>query len=108
MGEAGIQPSEFWQLQWWEVRSIIRGYARRNREQWSMTRWHAFNIMCAMPYCDMRKDGIFKASDLITFPWERPAHAVTAQDADDAAELLRREKERMATMNPDKGQPTRR
>ena len=36
-----------------------------------MTRWHAFNIMAAMPYCDLKKAGIYSPSDLIAFPWDK-------------------------------------
>ena len=35
-----------------------------------MTRWHAFNIMAAMPYCDLKKAGIYAPTDLIAFPWD--------------------------------------
>lgn len=70
VGEIGIQPDAFWRLAWWEVRSIIRGYNRRHRQMWSAVRWHAYNVMSAIPYCDLRKNNINRPKDLIEFPWD--------------------------------------
>ena len=72
MGEIGIPPLRFkCGLKWWEIRSIIRGYNRRERGMWSATRWQTYNLMCAIPYCDLEKGGIRKPTDLIKFPWEK-------------------------------------
>ena len=71
VGEIGIPPLRFrCGLKWWEIRSIIRGYNRRARGMWSSVRWQTYNLMCAIPYCDLSKNGIHKPTDLIRFPWE--------------------------------------
>jgi hypothetical protein len=71
VGEIGVPPLRFREgLKWWEIRSIIRGYNRRQRGMWSATRWHTYNIMAAIPYCDLDKAGIKKPTDLIRFPWD--------------------------------------
>lgn len=71
MGEIGRDRREFlYDMQWWEVRSVIRGYRRRRRDLWSATRWHAITILQAMPYFDLKKAGIHNPTDLILFPWD--------------------------------------
>ena len=71
VGEIGVPPLRFRVgLKWWEIRSIIRGYNRRQRGMWSSTRWQTYNLMCAIPYCDLTKAGIHKPTDLIKFPWD--------------------------------------
>ncbi len=72
MGEIGIDRKEYlYELTYCDTLMISRGYVRRYRNLWSATRWHAFNIMSAIPYCDLRQNGIFEPTDLIKFPWER-------------------------------------
>ena len=78
MGEVGIQPSAFYRLEWWQLRSIIRGYNRRRRDGWSQTRWHAFNTMQC--FADLRKAGINRPTDLIKFPWERVAETIVSDE----------------------------
>ena len=81
MGEIGISPDRFkYGLRWWEIRCIIRGYNRRTREPWSMARWQTYNLMCAIPYCDLSKAGIQRPTDLIRFPWEREQAAPITED----------------------------
>lgn len=70
MGEIGRTHEEFMHsLCSWQIRSIIRGYYRRNRDLWSATRWQTFNLMCCS-MADLKSAGIYKPTDLITFPWE--------------------------------------
>lgn len=95
VGEIGIDPDKFSRLKWWELRAVIRGYNRRHRHLWSVTRWHAFNIMSAIPYTDLQKAGITKPTDLIKFPWEmEPSAPIT----DEEAEELKREMEALNSM----------
>ena len=71
MGEIGISPDRFrYGLLWWEIKAIIRGYNRRDRSLWSATRWQTYNLM-AVSMADLKKAGIYKPTDLITFPWEK-------------------------------------
>ncbi|MBQ1977145.1 MAG: hypothetical protein II225_00175, partial [Ruminococcus sp.] len=74
----GIQPSAFYRLEWWQLRSIIRGYNRRRRDGWSQTRWHAYNVMQC--FADLRKAGINRPADLIKFTWERVAETIVSED----------------------------
>ena len=78
MGEVGIQPSAFYRLEWWQLRSIIRGYNRRRRDGWSQARWHAYNVMQC--FADLKKAGIHRPTDLIKFPWERVAEITVSEE----------------------------
>lgn len=70
MGEIGISRHEFYyELRWWEVKAIVRGYNRRHRDMWSATRWQTYHILLAS-MVDIKKAGITKPSDLIQFPWD--------------------------------------
>ena len=95
MGEVGIQPSAFYRLEWWQLRSIIRGYNRRRRDGWSQTRWHAFNVMQC--FADLKKAGINRPADLIKFPWERVAEITISQEDIDELQA------EMAAMNANQG-----
>ena len=37
---------------------------------WSAIRWHAYNVMSAMPYTDLQKAGIRSPRDLLHFDWD--------------------------------------
>jgi len=82
VGEIGFPRREFLHdLQWWEVHSIIRGFNRRIRHPWSMTRWQTYQLMSA--FCggeSMRKVGIHNPTDLIKFTWEREAPPPVSQE----------------------------
>jgi hypothetical protein len=81
VGEIGVPPLRFREgLKWWEIRSIIRGYNRRHRDMWSSARWQTYNLMCAIPYCDLKKGGIYKPTDLIKFPWDEAKDILPTQD----------------------------
>lgn len=70
MGEIGIPRLEYlYDLQYWEIMLIVRGYNRRHRDLWSSTRWSTFYIMSTQ--ADLGKAGIFNPTDLIKFPWEQ-------------------------------------
>lgn len=71
VGEIGISRHEFlYDIQFWEAKRIIRGYYKRHRDMWSAIRWHAYNVMSAMPYTDLQKAGIRSPRDLLHFDWD--------------------------------------
>ena len=89
VGEIGIPREDFlYHMQWWEIRSVIKGYERRKRDPWSIARWHAYNIMASMPYCDLKNAGIHHPTDLIRFPWDDNDEHNTAISDDEAADLI--------------------
>ena len=94
MGEIGIQPDHFLQLEWWQLRSIIRGYNRRLNQMWSANRWQTYHIMEAQVGTDnLRKSGIRNPTDLIKLPSDRqPTVEVSQEEVD----MLQAE---MAAMN---------
>jgi hypothetical protein len=71
VGEIGIPRREYlYELEYWEVVLIVRGYFRKSREMWSATRWQTYNLMC-VSMADLKKVGIYRPTDLIRFPWEK-------------------------------------
>lgn len=71
MGEIGIPRLEYlYDLEYWEIVLIVRGYFRKSREMWSATRWQTYNLMC-VSMADLKKVGIYRPTDLIRFPWEK-------------------------------------
>ena len=94
VGEIGFPRREYlYEISFWETRRILRGYRNRYRDMWSAMRWHAFNIMSAMPFTDLQKAGITKPSDLIQFPWDKAivteADIPTDEDVEETVQLLR-------------------
>lgn len=88
MGEIGISRREFlFDLRFWEVRRIIRGYRRRQRPSWEQARLNAFYIMSAM--ADLSKAGIRSDRDLITFPWEKEETKSDSLPSDEEVEEMR-------------------
>ena len=78
MGEIGIPRLEYlYELEYWEVVLIVRGYFRKSREMWSATRWQTYNLMC-VSMADLKKVGIYRPTDLIRFPWEKDLPEVGA------------------------------
>lgn len=93
MGEIGLSREEYlYELQYWEILLIVRGYARRNREMWSAIRWQTFCLMCVS--ADLKKAGIYSPTDLIRFPWDKTeGDGAGSLTQDDIAELQRQMKE---------------
>lgn len=88
VGEIGTSRKEYlYDLDYWEILLISRGYQNRARNLWSAMRWHAYNVMSAIPYCDLKKGGIRKPQDLITFPWEE--HKASLPTEDEKEDVLR-------------------
>lgn len=86
VGEIGIDRREYlYDLLYWEIALIIRGYFRRDRSMWSATRWQTYNLMCVQ--ADTKKAGINSPKDLIKFPWEKEEEA--SVDLPTSAEIER-------------------
>lgn len=65
MGEIGIQHNTVLDdLKLWQIRSIIRGYQKRHREQWHQTRFLAWIVANGFG------GKIDTPEELITFSWE--------------------------------------
>lgn len=82
MGEIGITTGQFYYgLRWWEIKSIIRGYNRRHRDQWSATRWQTYNLMCAFAGSkSLNESGIHGPKDLLPLPWDTEDDIPTLSD----------------------------
>lgn len=79
MGEIGVSREEYlYEMRYWEILLIVRGYSRRNRDMWSAIRWQTFSLMCIS--ADLKKVGIYSPTDLLRFPWDKT-------DQDDAGSL---------------------
>ena len=92
VGEIGFPREEFlFLLKWWEIKAIIDGYRKRERTFCVMTRWSTFMTMCT-GMADMKKAGLHKPEDLLTFPWEKNKNMPTAEDIDLMQALLWGEK----------------
>ena len=92
VGEIGFPREEFlYVLKWWEIKAIIDGYRKRERTFCVMTRWSTFMTMCT-GMADMKKAGLHKPEDLLTFPWEKNKNMPTAEDIDLMQALLWGEK----------------
>ena len=82
MGEIGITTGQFYYgLRWWEIKSIIRGYNRRHRDQWSAARWQTYNLMCAFTGSkSLSENGIHCPKDLLPLPWDTDDAIPISQD----------------------------
>ena len=86
MGEIGFSRHEFlYELVWWEVRSIIRGYNARHHHGWEQARLVAYNAH----YCMGSKDTPPTVTEWIKFPWEQSTESGSAMPTDEEVERLR-------------------
>lgn len=86
MGEIGFPRREFlYDLVWWEVRSIIRGYNARHHHGWEQARLVAYNAH----YCMGSKETPPTVSEWIKFPWEQSAESGSAIPTNEEVERLR-------------------
>ena len=85
MGEIGLDRREYlFDIMYWELVLIDRGYAHRHREEWSMTRWATWYIISSQSSKEaMQEAGLFKITDLITFPWEKKVSVVPKEVQDE-------------------------
>ena len=80
MGEIGISRHEFYyELKWWEVRSIIRGYNARHHHGWEQARLVAYNAR----FCMGSKDPLPTVTEWLKFPWEQKAVNPVSQEVVD-------------------------
>ena len=83
MGEIGFPRLEFlYELRWWEVKSIIRGYNARHHQGWEQARLVAYNAR----FCMGSKDPLPRVTEWIKFPWEK--ETVIPITDDERAELV--------------------
>ena len=83
MGEIGFSRHEFlYDLSWWEVKAVIRGYNARHHQGWEQARLVAHQVH----YCMGVKQGetAKTATEWITFPWERTQDGEPADLPSDA------------------------
>lgn len=88
MGEIGFPRREFlYDLVWWEVRSIIRGYNARHHHGWEQARLVAYNAH----YCMGSKEPPPTVTEWIKFPWEQStdSDSGSAMPTDEEVERLR-------------------
>ena len=96
VGEIGIERNVFYyELRWWEVKSIVRGYRKRSRTFCTMLRWSTFMQMNT-GMADLKKAGIYEPQDLIKFPWETEEKQPEEQWTD---EDIQREREWLIAKN---------
>ena len=98
VGEIGISRHEFYyELKWWEVRSIIRGYNARHHAGWEQARLVAYNAH----YCMGAKNTPPVVSEWIKFPWEKDietsdgGNMPSASDIEEMRRMMREENARL-------------
>ena len=100
VGEIGFQRREFLHdLKWWEVKSIIRGYRRRERTSCIMSRRMTFwQVKTSM--ADTKK--ISTPSDLWPLPWDKEekdtAPQITEEEQQEMQDLIKAENARRAAL----------
>jgi hypothetical protein len=99
VGEIGVPRCEYlYELEYWEIALIVRGYFRRNREMWSATRWQTYNLMC-VSMANIKRAGIYRPTDLIKFPWEKEVsegggHILTNEEVAEMRRMMMEENAR--------------
>jgi hypothetical protein len=79
VGEIGFDRHEFlYDLKFWEIRSIIRGYNARYHAGWEQARFVGYNAH----YCMGSKDPVPDVEQWWPFPWEKP-DPISQDDIDD-------------------------
>ena len=95
VGEIGIDRTTYlYELPFWEIRLIIRGYYRRHRANWEQARLVAY---CAA-HCMGSKTPPPSVEEWLRFTWqnEYSHEEITQDEYDDLQDLLRQENERLA------------
>lgn len=95
VGEIGIERNTFlYQLREWEIIAIIKGYRRRNREQWEMHRHVGMTICCALGA------KLNSANEYLPLPWDNDnASTISEEEARELVELMQRESENESGTN---------
>jgi hypothetical protein len=94
VGEIGISRHEFYyELRWWEVKAIIRGYNARHHHSWEQARLVAYNAH----FCMGSKNPIPMVTEWIKFPWEKEeTKSLTKEEQDDLLADIAAENARIA------------
>ena len=90
MGEIGIPRNEFlYTLRLWEINAIVKGYRRRTREHWEMTRH------LGLTFCNVVGAQINSSHDYLPLPWDDKATSkeLTEEEVNQLMELMRKENE---------------
>ena len=101
MGEIGISRHTFYyELTWWEVKSIIRGYNNRHHAGWEQARLVAYQAH----YCMGSKETPPTVTEWLKFPWEKEKEIADGNLPDDnevarLRQMMREENERMEKAN---------
>ena len=93
VGEIGIPRNEFlYVLKLWEINAIVKGYRRRNRDHWEMSRHLGLTI------CNVMGAKIDSAHDYLPLPWDdiTTKKELTEKDVNELMELMRKENEEIA------------
>ena len=90
VGEIGIPRNEFlYTLRLWEINAIVKGYRRRTREHWEMTRH------LGLTFCNVMGAQINSVHDYLPLPWDDKATSkeLTEEEVNQLMELMRKENE---------------
>ena len=101
VGEIGLSRQEFLHdIRLWELRSIIRGSNRRNREMWSAIRWHAhINMLAQNGSKWMQENGLTSPHDILPLPWDKRQRIVNEIPTDDEVKRLQEEMRQLNMQN---------
>ena len=95
VGEIGISRHEFYyELRWWEVRAIIRGYRKRYHPGWEQARLVAYNAH----YCMGSKTTPPIVSEWLPFTWEKEESIeskLTESDISEMQKMINEENKRL-------------
>lgn len=93
VGEIGINRETFlFQLSWWEVNSILKGYRRRHKTLCDMVRWQSWFL--ASTQCKLEDAGIKCSQDILKFPWDEEEDD-EEEEGDDTSPITKEEEERL-------------
>lgn len=94
VGEIGFDRGTFLQvLRWWEIKAIIDGYRKRERNFLIMTRWATYMHM-STGLANLHEAGIYQPEDLLRFSWEKKVdrdNTITEEEKQAIRERLREE-----------------
>lgn len=96
VGEIGIDRHTFYyDLRWWEVKAIIRGYNARHHTSWEQMRWVAYHVNYCMGL--PKGETAPKVTEWVKFPWEKePPAPITNAERDELLADIDAENARLA------------
>ena len=94
VGEIGIPRKEYlYDLKYWEILLITRGYFRRYHSGWEQARLVAYNAH----YCMGSKNTPPTVNEWIKFPWEKKVQPpLSDEETEELVAILQQENERNA------------